>query len=596
MTQVVAEIENIVGPDAESAWVSGLWNRFENQRQTWLGEKEELRNYVFATDTSTTTNAALPWKNSTTIPKLCQIRDNLHANYLSSLFPNSDWLRWVGYSSEDSVKAKAEAVQGYMANKVREDKFVNEYSKLIYDYIDYGNAFVTTSYESNYKEMPDGTLNPSYVGPVANRISPLDIIFDPTARSFNESFKIVRSLKTIGELKKLATYDPTQRYWEDVIARREHIRNFSGGYSMEDFNKSVGYTADGFGNMYEYYMGEFVEILEFYGDYHDSVTGELKTDQIITIVDRSYAVRSEQMPEWYTGAPIRHVGWRYRPDNLWSMGPLDNLVGMQYRLDHLENLKADAMDMIVQPPLKIFGEVEEFSWGPGAEIAIDEGGDVQEMSSNLNGIVTAASDMTAIEDRMELYAGAPREAMGVRTPGEKTALEVQTLSAAAGRIFQEKVTNFEVNLLEPNLNDMLESARRNLDGSDVVRVMDNDLGIQTFRTVTRDDITANGKIRPIGARHFSKEAQDLQNIIGVFNSPIGAMIAPHTSGKELTKFIKDVAGLDGYKIFSPNIAVEEQKETQRSLNQGAEDLEVEQATAAGEPDLMVDENGEESLV
>ena len=34
-------------------------------------------------------------------------------------------------------------------------------------------------------------------------------------------------------------------------------------------------------------------------------------------------------------------------------------------------------------------------------------------------LATAASEMQLIEDRMELYAGAPREAMGIRTPGEK---------------------------------------------------------------------------------------------------------------------------------------------------------------------------------
>jgi hypothetical protein len=41
------------------------------------------------------------------------------------------------------------------------------------------------------------------------------------------------------------------------------------------------------------------------------------------------------------------------------MGPLDNLVGMQYRIDHLENLKADVFDLIAFPPLKIKGYVED---------------------------------------------------------------------------------------------------------------------------------------------------------------------------------------------------------------------------------------------
>lgn len=577
MTRKVAELKTLLMQDDASKWVSYLWDKFNQQRRDKIEEWLELRNYIFATDTSTTSNSALPWKNSTTIPKLCQIRDNLHSNYLSSLFPNDDWLKWQGYSLNDSVKKKADAIQSYMANKCREGHFRTEASKLLYDYIDYGNAFATVVFEASYKELADGEVVPDYIGPKLKRISPLDVVFNPLADTFIDSFKIIRSVKTLGELKRLSETDPDQTFWADAIKRREELQRRLGGFSIEDFDKARSYSVDGFGNLYEYYMGDFIEVLEFYGDYHDQSTGALETNRIITVVDRSLMVRNEVIPSWFGHAPIYHVGWRFRPDNLWAMGPLDNLVGMQYRIDHLENAKADAVDLVIQPPLKIVGEVEQFVWGPGAEIHLDEGGDVGEVSKNLQGLIAAQNDIQFYEDRMELYAGAPREAMGVRTPGEKTALEVQTLSNAAGRIFQEKITTFEIELLEPVLNAMLETSRRNMDGSDVIRVMDDDLGVQEFLTITKTDITANGKLRPVGARHYAKQAQDLQNVIGVFNSPIGQMIAPHTSGKQLTKFVDDVTGLRGYEIFKPNAAIFEQQETQALINQAQEDLQVQAA-------------------
>ncbi|MNQ04009.1 Bacteriophage head to tail connecting protein [compost metagenome] len=585
MSVKIAELVTGLAQDDPSKWVTHLWSTFNDQRRQKIDEWLELRNYVFATDTSTTSNGRLPWKNSTTLPKLCQIRDNLHSNYLSSLFPNDDWLRWAGYGKKDSSKKKAKAIQAYIGNKCREGHFRTEMSKLLYDYIDYGNAFATVSFESKYKEMADGTVVPDYIGPRVVRISPLDIVFNPLATSFTDSFKIIRSVKTVGELKRLANDEPDQAFWKAAVERREMFRVKYGSYSQEDYDKASGYSVDGFGNMYEYYMGDFVEILEFYGDFHNHDTGELQTNRIITVVDRCHTVRNVEYPSWFGHAPIYHVGWRFRPDNLWAMGPLDNLVGMQYRIDHLENLKADAMDLIVHPPLKIIGEVEEFVWGPGSEIHLDEGGDVQEVSKNLNALVLADNNIQALEDRMELYAGAPREAMGIRTPGEKTALEVQTLSNAAGRIFQEKITTFEIELLERVLNAMLEVARRNMDGSDVIRVMDDDIGVKEFLSITRDDITANGILRPVGARHFAKQAQDLQNVIGIFNSPIGAMVAPHTSGKALTRFVDDVTGLSGYDIFRPNIAISEQQETQALMNQAAEDTEV-QASVPTEGALM----------
>lgn len=575
MSEIVAELTSILQQDDESKWVVYLWDKFNQQRHGKIEEWKELRNYVFATDTTTTTNQTLPWKNTTTTPKLCQIRDNLHSNYLSSLFPNDDWLRWMGYSKDDSVIAKRDAIQSYMSNKVREGRVRTEFSKLLYDYIDYGNSFCTTSYESHVRELEDGSLVADYAGPVPKRISPMDVVFNPLARSFEESFKIVRSVKTIGELKRLAQVDPDQSFWTDVIERREGFKSGLGGYSVEDFDKAAGYSVDGFGNLHEYYQSDYVEILEFYGDFHNQATGELSTNRIVTVADRSIMVRNESIPSWFGEAPIRHVGWRFRPDNLWAMGPLDNLVGMQYRIDHLENLKADAMDLVVHPPLKILGDVDEFNWGPGEAIQIDEAGDIQEISKSMQGIIAATQDVQLIEDKMELMAGAPREAMGIRTPGEKTAFEVGQLQNAAGRIFQEKITSFEIELLEPVLNDMLEVARRNMDGSEILRVMDDDIGVEVFMSITKEDITAKGKLRPIGARHFGQQAQDLQNVIGIFNSPVGQMIAPHTSAIQLTKFVDDVTNLKGYEIFKPNIAITEQKETQSMADQAQEDLEVE---------------------
>lgn len=288
-----------------------------------------------------------------------------------------------------------------------------------------------------------------------------------------------------------------------------------------------------------------------------------------------WVIQNEPMRTWFGKAPIFHVGWRTRPDNLWAMGPLDNLVGMQYRIDHLENLKADAMDLAVLPPLKIIGEVEEFTYRPGEEIHIDADGDVQELGKNAQWVIASENQIQMLEQRMEMYAGAPREAMGIRTAGEKTAFEVQQLQNAAGRIFQEKITTFETEMLEPLLNAMLETARRNLDHSDLVRSINSDIGVTTFLEVSREDITASGILRPIGARHFAAQAQLLQNLSGVFNTQVGQLIAPHISGKNLATLIEDVLGVNRFELFRPNAAIFEQQETQRLMEQASETLEME---------------------
>ena len=207
MTDKVAEVGRIIQADNDAKWVTFYWNKFNQQRQGKLNEWLELKKYLFATDTTTTSNSTLPWKNTTTLPKLCQIRDNLYSNYFSALFPNDKWLTWEGKDKQSVTKAKAQVIQAYMTNKIKEGGFSTEVGQMIYDYIDFGNAFAMPTFESRYNII-DGQTVKDFVGPKAVRISPENIVFNPLASSFKNTFKIVRSIKTIGELQKLAEINP----------------------------------------------------------------------------------------------------------------------------------------------------------------------------------------------------------------------------------------------------------------------------------------------------------------------------------------------------------------------------------------------------
>ena len=587
VSEKVAELSEYLTPDDTSAWIVNKWTDFEHQRQKAKDAWQEVQEYLFATDTTDTTNSSLPWKNSTTLPKLTQIRDNLHSNYRSSLFPNDRWMKWEGHSLEDASKQKAKAITAYMDNKLREGGFFEEIDKCLLDYIDYGNAFATIAFEDRYKETETEKVR-SFTGPVVVRIDPNDIVFNPLATDFSKTYKIIRSIKTVGELKKLAMSYPDHAFWTEALERREKIKHHMNGVNWEDSELDNLYTVDGFCNLQQYYQSDYIEVLEFFGDYHDMVTGELKVNQMITVVDRNFIARQVDSPTYDGQIPIYHTGWRKRPRNLWAMGPLENLVGMQYRIDHLENLKADAMDLAVHPPLAIAGDVEPFTWAPGAVVQIDgDGGSVTEISKNLQGVISATNEIERLEAKMELYAGAPREAAGVRTPGEKTAFEVQSLENAAGRIFQMKITNFEIEFIEKILNGMLEVAHRNFADLENISLIDSDLGVRSFQQITKEDITAKGVLRPIGARYFSQKAQELQNLVGVFNTPLGQMIMPHTSAKALTQYIEDVMDIRAYSIFRPNVAIEEQMETQSLMNQAQEDLDVQAQVSQDFPEELV---------
>lgn len=589
MAGKVAEIKRLLEGDGLARQLSHLYNNWWIQRQDKEEEWRELRNYLFATDTTKTTNSKLPWKNKTTLPKLTQIRDNLHANYMDALFPNDNWMKWEGYNLEDSTQKKRKAIESYLKTKIRESGFRETVSQLVYDYIDYGNAFSEVTYvnETHVDPVSEEEIT-TYRGPKLVRISPFDIIFNPTAASFKESPKFTRYIKTVGELHKDLKYRPDLNYDANAVERAMEIRKSISSFRQEDVNKAEAYHVDGFGSLQEYFQSGLVEILEFEGDIYDQQEGELLERRMITIIDRSIIIRNIENPSWFGKDNKNHVGWRTRPDNLYAMGPLDNLVGIQYRIDHLENLKADALDLTIHPPIAIKGDVEPFNWGPEEVIHIPEDGDVSMMPPN-PAAFQVNNEIAALLAIMEEMAGAPKEAMGFRSPGEKTAFEVQQLQNAAGRIFQHKINQFEVEFLEPILNTMLEISKRNMDIVEVSRVMDDDLGVADFLSITKEDITAKGKLRPIGARHFAARAQLVQNMLGVFNSPMGQVIAPHISAKRLAKMVEEYMGFEQYEFIKDNAAIFEQAETQRLINQVQQSIQAEQAEPGMEEQMMAEQ-------
>jgi hypothetical protein len=579
------DISEYIGiPDGLPSYISNQFTRWNQMRIGWIEEKKELRNYVFATDTTKTTNSNLPWKNSTTIPKLCQIRDNLHANYMAALFPNDDWLIWEGDDEDAEAEAKRKVILSYMQNKLRNSGFINAVSELVYDFIDFGNVLGSTEYVNEVREdITTGEVIPGYVGPRAVRVTPYDVTFNPVAAHFENSPKIIRSIKTLGEIAADMEDHPEMGYLQKVFDKVTSIRKSVAGMTSNDLHEAEGLQVDGFGSMLEYYQSGYVEILEFHGDIWDGESETLLKNHIITVVDRMHVIRKIPNPSW-RGQSLRHAGWRLRPGNLWAMGPLDNLVGMQYRIDHLENLKADVFDMIAYPMLKISGHVETFEYQPGEEIFVGDEGDVQFMHPDTTAL-QADMQIERLEAKMEDMVGAPKQAMGIRTPGEKTKFEVQTLDNASSRIFQSKITYFERNFLEPLLNDMLELARRNMEISDVVRVVDDEFGAALFETITPEDLASRGKLRPMGARHFAAKANQFQNLNNLANSAMynDPAVNTHFSGLKLAQVVEELLDIEKFDLVSPNVRVAEQLETQRMIDTGSQELNDERAAEGGQP-------------
>jgi len=542
--------------------ITSRYTEWKSARRGAEARWKETTNYVYATSTRETTNGAVGgidpdnqsgWSHSTHLPKLTQIYDNLIANYRFALFPHNDWFKFIGEDKEAVTKDKRKAAESYLRTKHRLNNFEDVVLELLNDWALYGNCFAEVTYEARLSNEIDTTYT-DYVGPVVRRISPYDIVFNPLAESFENAPKIIRSIQSMGEFLRTVEENPTKDYDESVVAKVKETRSTAFLAGSGEIDKGEQLTYDGFGSWSQYIKSGYVEILDFYGDIWDAEKGELLKNQVITVVDRLYVLRTSEIKTSNGKANIFHAGWRQRPDNLWGMGPLDNLIGMQYQINHLENAKADALDQMITPTRIVVGDVDESGVEAGRP------GGTYRILGGEGSVGNLAPDTTILQvdfmnaqkmNLMEELAGSPREAMGIRTPGEKTAFEVNSLQNAASRNFQNKISQYESTFIDKLLNAELELGREYLDGEDTIKVVDTDtFGVEEFLTITKEDLKINGKIVPIGARHFARQQQLIANAMQLIQlAAQDPLVVQHFPSKRLAKMYEELLGLDELELY-----------------------------------------------
>lgn len=566
-----ADFENALNtPDGLAKEIMNLWWSWKSARSLAEQRWAEAKRFVFATSTRETTNVGNPWDNTVHRPKLYHIYNNLLVNTDFSLFPKSDWLEFVSYDQQSDSKAKREAALAYLRTKHRLSGFRRVIRKLISDWILYGNCFAGIEYVTEKAIDPfTGEEVVSYQGPRPYRISPYDIVFNPTAVSFEDSPKIVKIYKSMGEIEQ-EIMNNNSMFDQETLNKMKDDRIRVNDYhkSELDQNKARAFAGDGIGEITEYYNSGYVLIHEFYGDIYDRVTGEFLKNHVVTVADGRYVLRKEPL-NTYSGKPnIFHAVWKDTPDSLWGFGPLNNLVGMQYRINHLENAKADAFDQMLEPDMVFQGDPEIKRVGAAIHYFISEQGAVTPLAPDTT-VLNADFQIQKAENDMEQYAGAPREAVGIRSPGEKTAFEVQQLTSAANRVFEYQ-TNIFSEFLEQVINAELESAKQNLSGSDVVSILNRDYGVEEFIKITREDLRSNGKVVPIGARDAARKSRLTQQLNMFYQTGMqDPEVMQHFPAKRVAEMWSEL--LDFESLYEPYGRIPERLEAQR-LQMSAQDM------------------------
>jgi hypothetical protein len=557
------EVQNILGkPDLLATTIANDWVSWKADKSVFESRVAEVIQYVYATSTRETENGS-NWDHSTHIPKMAHLYDTLKANYLEGLMPHKDWLNIQ--NETDITRDQKLKILAFLKTKHRLRDLRSVVEKLLDDWILCGNCFAAVSY------VRETHLNPLskaeelvYQGPEVRVISPFDIVFNPKASTFEKTPKIIRTVMTLGEIAREIEENPDVRYKADVLQEILDRRTAAMQYNIDDINKARQAQLDGFGSFGQYLQQDLVEFLHFYGDIYDKEKGELHKNSVVTVVDRDRVVRTEPLNTWSGRPNIFHAGWRTRPNNLWGQGPLDTLVGMQFRIDHLENARADAFDEMLYGDLVFLGDVE---------VREDENGQKIYLAPERGGVHRLAPDPTVLnadfqikeyEQKMELFAGAPREAMGFRTAGEKTKFEVSVLANAAARLFQNKMTGFEINILERIVNAEIEESKLHLNGKDFAELQDPDNGTSAIVEISRDDLMFNGKVIPVGARNYARQAQQASDLLQFQQSALqDEAVKMHFPSKKLAQAWEKILGVEQFELYEEFGRIPEQLQAAR---------------------------------
>ena len=525
--------------------IANKFQTWESAKQDWYNEYMEVLQYVYATDTKKIMTQKHDWNNSTHIPKLTQIADVLRTYYLESIFSLKEPIEFDNYNSNADELQKKRAIHKF-TNKVilERTNFKPAIRKLVDDYIYAGNAFISPVWDEDFVKNKEGMFALRDNGIRFMRINPCDIVFDATARDFKSTPKIIRSIMSIADVATMAEYDETmKKAFQRAIKNRSDVRSImTSGDTIINNQLNIA----GFGSVTDYYASDMMEVLTFFGDIFDMNTNQLKKARKITVVDRTVLLADEDMPSIFEYYPIFQTRWRDRVDNLWGMSPLVNLLGMQYRVDYLENKRADVYDFLSDPMFKTKGDVvmPEVT-GPGAEFNCPIDGDINMMVPDTN-ILMADTLVDRYNSMMDLMAGTPLEAIGFRTPGEKTMFEVSQLQNASSRIFTRQVRKFEEELIEPALNYALQLyADKNKNKEIVIEDLADD-GTPQITKIMAEDLVRPGALRAVGSINYADKAVMLQTLQQLGNSNIfmDEAVRANFSPQKIGYMIAYATGLD----------------------------------------------------
>ena len=563
--------------DDKAQFITNLWTQWDNARAPAISKWREVEAYRYATDTTSLPNAKGAFTHSTHTPVVAAIGQDLEAILLQVVMPHEDWFTFEPMDAQAASREQKSILVSYLKNRHALNGYADEIAKIRSDFITYGVCF-SQVYHANER---DGEIQ-GYVGPKVKRVSPYDIVFDPTAVSFEKTPKIIREIITLGELYRRGESGDLDL---PTVTRLLEERSNSASVDAGE-EKNEQYVPLGFGTYQQYLTSGFVELLWFYGDVFDAENIKLHKSRCVVVADDSEVLLDKPIGTMSGSPHIYQSVWQKLPDNLWGMGPLENIIGLNYQVNHRENAKSEALDRLIYPDKVYQGDVEEMYDDETGQVTYlaPEGGGVQDLAINTQ-FFSFDLHIDRLTHSARSAARLPSDLTGFRSQGEKTLGEVTALTEGGMRGFVDKAADLERSSLENHLKAEVELAYEHF-GESIKVPNKSEAGFIEMLNITKEDLLVNGLLVPKGAKRFARKNQLLASLTQLSATPLMQLAGIHFSGKGASRLIEELLEVEDTGLFEEYAQVLEQGEAQQMASQ-VEQSNAAQATQPGVEEQVI---------
>jgi hypothetical protein len=559
-------------PEMKAACITKYWTEWDGYKDPAIKKWREVEAYRYATDVSSLPSSQSAFTHTTHTPVVSAIAQDLEAILLQVTIPHDDWFTFEPMDAKAARKEQRKIITSYLKNRHALNGYMDEVSKLRSDLVTYGNCFSQVFHVDESKGDKEG-----YIGAKMRRISPYDICFNPTAIDFKNTPKIIREIISLGELKRRGMSGELD---ESVVnSLLEGRGNYANSDAGEDKNEQ--YVPIGFGTYQEYIVSGFIELLWFYGDVYDDYNHELIESRVIVVADNDHVLMDDEIRTTDGKPHIYQSVWQKLPDNLWGMSPLENIIGLNYQINHRENAKSEALDRLIYPDKVYQGDVEEMFDEETGQVTYlaPEGGGVAELAINTQ-FFSFDLHIDRLTHSARGAARLPSDLTGFRSQGEKTLGEVTALTEGGMRGFIDKAADFERSSLEKHLAAEIELAHTYF-GNAFKVPNKSESGFIEMLNVTKEDLAVKGVLIPKGARRFARKNQLLASLTQLSATPLAQMAMTHVSGKGAANLMAELLEVQDMGLFEEYAAITEQGEAQQIANS----VEQSNAIAASQPSI-----------